>query len=73
MKGDENLGNAESALMEPNSSAGNMASGTNATNYNNIRGLIRLVKCFQKKEDLKEESHNSAFISSYSFIFFVSS
>lgn len=49
MKGDENLGNAESALMEPNSRAGNMASGTNATNYNDIKELIRLVKCVQKK------------------------
>lgn len=72
LKGDENLGDVESAPMEPYSRAGNMASGTNATNYNNIKELIRLVKCFQKKkkmEDLKEGSHNSAFISSYSFIF----
>lgn len=55
--------------MEPNSRAGNMASGTNATNYNNVKELIRLVKYFQKKEDLKEGSHNFTFISSYSFIF----
>lgn len=46
-----------------------MASGTNATNYNNIKELIKPVKCFQRKEDLKEGSHKSAFISNYSFIF----
>lgn len=50
LKGDENLGDVESAPMEPYSRAGNMASGTNATNYNNIKELIRLVKCFQKKK-----------------------
>lgn len=55
--------------MEPNSGAGYMASGTNATNYENIKELIKPVKCFQREEDLKEGSHNSAFISNYSFIF----
>lgn len=45
-----------------------MASGTNAINYKSIKELIEPVKCFQRKEDLKEGSHNSTFISNYSFI-----
>lgn len=39
-----------------------MASGTNATNYKNIKELIKPVKCFQRKEDVREGSHNSSFI-----------
>lgn len=46
-----------------------MAPGTNAINYKNTKELIKPVKCFQRDEDLKEGSHNSAFISNYSFIF----
>lgn len=70
LKADENLGEGRtSALMEPNSRAGNMASGTNATNYKDSKELIKPVKCFQRKEDLKEGSHNPAFISNFSFIF----
>lgn len=40
--------------MEPNSKAGNMAPGTNAANYKYIKELIKLVKCSQRKENLKE-------------------
>jgi hypothetical protein len=55
--------------MELNSRASNTALGTNATNCKNIKEFIKPVKRFQGKEDLKEGSHNSAFISNYSFLF----
>lgn len=63
-----NLLSNETQLQE-----GHRALGTNATNYENIEVLIKLVKCFQRKEDLKEESLSSVFISNFLFHIFVSS